>query len=122
MLRSSHVVSGPATGDCQGCANGARVWAASLTCGVRERRVPRLNLVYQPTSPTQSLADPHSLDSKIFSAPQGDERQVLDTSIYDYMMRLRPNRRASKDQAPGPNSSSDKPAPASTSNDNPNPC
>src|SRR5258708_16242756 len=112
MLRSSYVVSGPATGDGEGWAKGARVWAASLTCGVREMRVPRLNLVYQPTSPTQSLADPHSLDSKIFSAPQGDERQVRDTSSYDYMMRLRPNRRASKDQAPGPNRASDRPAAA----------
>jgi hypothetical protein len=75
-------------------------------------RVPRLNFVYQPTSPTQSLADPHALDSKVCSAPPGDERQVRDTSSYDYMMRLRPNKRASKDQAPGPNRASDKPTAA----------
>ena len=41
-------------------------------------RVLRLNFVYQPTVPIQSLVDPHSPDSKICSAPPVDERQVRD--------------------------------------------
>ena len=39
-----------------------------------------------------------------------------------YMMRLRPNKRASKDQAPGPNKASDKPTVAETTNDKSNRC
>jgi len=37
--------------------------------------------------------------------------------LRDYMMRLRPNKRASKDQAPGPNRASDKATSAKTTND-----
>jgi hypothetical protein len=36
------------------------------------------------------------------------------------MMRLRPNKRASKDQAPGPNIAKDKLTAAATTNDNSN--
>src|ERR1700733_3365125 len=78
ILRSSHVASGPATGDFPECASAARALGVSSTFGVRETRVPRLNFVYRPTSPTRNLADPHSPDSKICSAPPDDERQVRD--------------------------------------------
>jgi hypothetical protein len=54
---------------------------------------------------TQSRVDSYLPDSKVF-----------------YMMRLRPNRRASKDQAPGPSMASDNPAAAKTTNDNSNRC
>ena len=38
-------------------------------------------------------------------------------NLLRYMMRLRPNKRASKDQAPGPNMASDKPTAAETADD-----
>src|ERR1700688_2459482 len=76
MLRSSRVVNGLATGDFPDCASEARALEVTSMFGVRETRVPRLNFVYQPALPIQSLVDPHSADSKICSAPPVDERQV----------------------------------------------
>src|ERR1700722_19843434 len=76
MHGSLHVVNGPATSDFPGCASAVRALGVTSMFGVKTARVPKLNFAYQLISPTQSLVDPHSPDSRICFASRGDGCQV----------------------------------------------
>src|SRR6478672_3805888 len=75
-LRSLHVVSGPATGDCRGCASAAQALAVGSTSGAKGTRAQKLNYVYQPRSLTHSLRYPHSAGSDDSFTSPGDRART----------------------------------------------